>query len=146
MLCNVAMTHPYFSWPSIPEVPKLSFNMNHFLLPSNISRTSVGFTKHLPAHSVFLTCRLYGSCQHIRPLRGCCLFWVEVFQGENPGTGAGAVGLGRNVSSKVRVSVTSSQVLDTDLARYCEDPGAGGHRNYWKGVECTAQPVGGGWE
>lgn len=56
------------------------------------------------------------------------------------------MGLGGKVSSKVRVSATSSPVLDTDLARCSEDPGAGGHRNYWKGVEGTTQPVGGGWD
>lgn len=63
-----------------------------------------------------------------------------------PRIGNGAVGLGGKVSSKVKVSVTSSPVLDTDIARHCEDPGAGVHRNCWKGVEGTTQPVGGGWE
>lgn len=139
------MTHPYFSQHPISEMPKL-FNMNCFLLPSNTSRTSVGLIKNLLAHNVFLTCSLYGSCHHIRPLRGCCLFWAEVFQGENSRTGDGAVSLGGKVSSKVRVIVTSSPVLDTALARSCEDPGAGGHRNYWKGVVGTTQCVGGGWE
>lgn len=49
---------------------------------------------------------------------------------ENHGTGDGAVGVGGIVSNKVWVGVTSSLVLDTDLVRSCETPGAGALGNF----------------
>lgn len=139
------MTHPYFFQASYP-LDAQTVQHESFLLPSNTSRTSVDLIKNLVAHNISLKCSLCGSYHHVTPLRGCCLFWVDVFPGENPSTRDGAVGLGGKISSKVRVIVTSSPVLDTDLARWCKDPGAAGCRNYWKGVEGTTQPVGGGWE
>lgn len=52
---------------------------------------------------------------------------------ENHGTEDGAVGVDGIVSNKVWVGVTSILVLDTDLARSCEDPRCRGPRELLKG-------------
>lgn len=109
-------------FPSLLSLRCPNYSTLIFLLLSNNSRTSVGHMKKLLAYYFFLTCSLSGSCYHSRPLRGCQLFWAEVFQQENSSTGDAAVSSGGMISNKVRVGVTSIPVLDTDLARCCEGP------------------------
>lgn len=123
------------------------FNTNHVLLFSDTSRTSLGLMKQLIALKFFLirltvcaglvsTSDLFKDTDYSR---------LKFSGWKSPRTGDGALGLGGVVAKKLGWGLFPSSAGHS-LGQVLRAPDAQSFGNFRKGVECTTQAVGGGWE